>query len=126
MKKAWKILVEYLTNVFTGGQAWRAKAAEVSVLGQRWLAMPPRYITVKAYSDEDEAFVREMASIYNNSAFSWFLYCVRERAVQNLVDKPVEGAQVNIGIIMAVDHISGELRQYDNRYNAIVDQKDRV
>lgn len=72
----------------------------------------PRYTLVRPFDTLSEDYTRIMADIGSSMEFRWMLLMIREKAVSNLIDKPIDGAAVNIGMVMAVEEISSRLNEY--------------
>lgn len=107
----WQSVWRYLVNVFTGGRGWRIIEAEARQLIARARTLGPRYTMLKPY-DETPEYVSIMAGIGASQELRWMLLQIRERAVANLVDKPMDGVAVNVGVIMTIEEIGRRFNEY--------------
>jgi hypothetical protein len=87
-------------------------------------AIGPKYTALKPIDTAPEGYTSALALVADMEEVRWMLYLVREQAVANIVGKPIDGLNVQVGVIMAVAEIERQLHEAKKRYAALVNQKE--
>lgn len=143
---------EYLYNVCTGGAGWRRAfyrdvleqqrdyAKRINEVTAREKAATARiqaahdviheakkackYVTIKSFQDQDEQYLRDLATIYTSDAFRFFMVTeIRDAYVKDICTRHPQYRDLHFFMQNLCDDILQTLAQRHEQYREMIDEQ---
>lgn len=121
------VAIERKTGVAKREKQLEEAADRLAKLERKFSSREARFVIVKPFSDDDDEYKRSLKNISDSESFRWFMFQLRERAIESMKTTDAGNSARLIGLtaqLTALDEIQAAMAIVSQKLIAVEEEDD--